>query len=84
MTTAGSTINLCAVDLSKAFDKVNYYASFIKLMRNCIPIKLLQLLEYSPVVTLALSGLIRGRLRSISILIFCEARFDVVAFFVLS
>ena len=29
---AGSTVNLCAVDLSKAFDKVNHHAMFIKLI----------------------------------------------------
>jgi len=31
---AGSTVNLCAVDLSKAFDKVNHHAMFIKLMKR--------------------------------------------------
>jgi len=30
----GSTINLCAIDLSKAFDKVNLHAFFIKLMQK--------------------------------------------------
>ena len=30
----GSTANLCAVDLSKAFDKVNHNALFIKLMKR--------------------------------------------------
>jgi len=35
---AGSTVNLhvCAVDLSKAFDKVNHHAMFIKLMKDII------------------------------------------------
>ena len=41
----GSTINLCSLDLSKAFDKVNHHALFIKLMNRCIPINLLCLLE---------------------------------------
>lgn len=41
----GSTANLCAIDLSKAFDKVNHHALYIKLMKRCIPIKLLNLLE---------------------------------------
>ena len=33
-----STVNLCTIDLSKAFDKVNHYALFIKLMQRNIPI----------------------------------------------
>ena len=42
---AGSTINLCAIDLSKAFDKVNHKALYIKLMKRGIPERLLELLE---------------------------------------
>jgi hypothetical protein len=42
----GSTANLCTIDLSKAFDKVNHHALFIKLMKRRIPIKLLDLLVY--------------------------------------
>ena len=44
---AGSTVNLCAVDLSKSFDKVNHHANamFIKLMKRHVPIHLLELLE---------------------------------------
>ena len=42
----GSTVNLCALDLSKAFDKVNHSALFIKLMKRRIPIELLDLLVY--------------------------------------
>ena len=42
----GSTANLCTLDLSKAFDKVNHHALFIKLMKRRIPIKLLDLLVY--------------------------------------
>jgi len=30
----GSTINLCAIDLSKAFDEVNLHNLFIKLMQK--------------------------------------------------
>ena len=41
----GSTANLCAIDLSKAFDKVNHHALHIKLMKRHIPVKLLILLE---------------------------------------
>jgi len=33
----GSTAYLCAIDLSKAFDKVNHHALFLKLMRRHIP-----------------------------------------------
>ena len=41
----GSTINLCALDISKAFDKMNHYGLFIKLMNRLIPINLLSVLE---------------------------------------
>jgi Reverse transcriptase (RNA-dependent DNA polymerase) len=40
----GSTANLCALDISKAFDKVNHNALFIKLMKRRIPIALLNML----------------------------------------
>ena len=40
----GSTSNLCAIDLSKAFDKVNHRALFLKLMKRLIPNQLLDLL----------------------------------------
>jgi exonuclease III len=40
-----STVNLCSLDLSKAFDKLNRYILFAKLMdRNC-PIKFINILE---------------------------------------
>jgi len=41
----GSTVNLCALDLSKAFDKMNHCGLFINLMEKSIPINLLKLLE---------------------------------------
>ena len=41
----GSTVNLCAIDLSKAFDKVNHHGLFLKLMKRQIPTKLLTILE---------------------------------------
>jgi hypothetical protein len=40
-----STVNLCALDMSKAFDKMNRHALFIKLMnRNC-PLVLINILD---------------------------------------
>ena len=42
MISGGHTANLCAIDLSKAFDKVNHYALFIKLMK----LRNLYLLKY--------------------------------------
>ena len=41
----GSTVNLCAIDISKAFDKMNHYKLFIKLMKKLVPINLLFALE---------------------------------------
>ena len=40
----GSTANLCTLDLSKAFDKINHHALFLKLMKRLIPNQLLNLL----------------------------------------
>jgi hypothetical protein len=42
---AGSTVNLCAIDISKAYDKMNHHGLFIKLMQKRIPTNLLTLLE---------------------------------------
>ena len=41
----GSTVNVCSLDLSKAFDRMNHYALFIKLMDRKLPNELLSLLE---------------------------------------
>ena len=41
----GSTVNLCALDLSKAFDKLNHFGLFVKLMDVSIPNALLLVLE---------------------------------------
>jgi len=41
----GSTVNLCSIDLSKAFDKVNHHALFVKLITRHIPNELLSVLE---------------------------------------
>ena len=40
----GSTVNLCAIDISKAFDKVNHYALLIKLMKRNFLAQLLDLI----------------------------------------
>ena len=40
-----STVNLCALDLTKAFDKLNRHALFIKLFNKCCPILLINILE---------------------------------------
>jgi len=44
-TEGGDTVNLCPIDLSKAFDKVNHHALFIKLMRRNLHVELLDILE---------------------------------------
>ena len=41
----GNTANLCSIDLSKAFDKVNHHGLFCKLMKRHIPVKLLNVFE---------------------------------------
>jgi hypothetical protein len=41
----GSTVNICALDLSKAFDKMNHHALFIKLMKRNLPSELLSIFE---------------------------------------
>ena len=42
----GCTMNLCSIDLSRAFDKTNHNALFIKLMKRRIPVELLIVLEH--------------------------------------
>jgi len=32
-TSHGSTVNVCSIDLSKTFDRMNHYALYIKLMK---------------------------------------------------
>ena len=41
----GSTANLCAIDVSKAFDRVNHFALLSKLMKRLVPVELLILLD---------------------------------------
>jgi len=45
-TQSGSTVNLCALDMSKAFDKMNHEGLFIKLMNRMVPNCLLNVLEH--------------------------------------
>ena len=42
----GCTVNLCAIDLTKAFDKMDHHALFLKLMKRLIPSNLLDTLVY--------------------------------------
>jgi hypothetical protein len=42
---SGTTVNLCALDLSKAFDRLNHHGLYIKLMKKCVPIQLLCVIE---------------------------------------
>lgn len=43
--TNGSTVNVCALDLEKAFDRMNRYALFDKLMNRNFPNELLDILD---------------------------------------
>ena len=45
ITKTGNTVNICSIDLSKAFDKVNHFGMYIKLMKRLVPTALLELLE---------------------------------------
>ena len=40
----GTTANICSIDLSKAFDKVNHFALFMKLMKRHFPVQLLDII----------------------------------------
>ena len=40
----GSTVNICSLDVHKAFDKVNHFGLFIKLMDRDVPKSFLQIL----------------------------------------
>ena len=45
-TNQGTTVNLCALDLKKAFDKMNHFGLYIKLMGRMISNCLLSLTEH--------------------------------------
>ncbi len=40
-----STVNICALDLSKALDKMNHHGLFVKLMQRHVPVNILRILE---------------------------------------
>ena len=42
--TRGSTVNVCFLDISKAFDKVNHYSLFCKLMNHNTPVEFINVL----------------------------------------
>ena len=42
-----STVNVCALDLSKAIDTMNHFALFIKLINRNVPVNLLAVIEKS-------------------------------------
>jgi len=42
---SGSTVDVCLLDLSKAFDKMNHFALYLKLMDRSVPVQLLSVLE---------------------------------------
>jgi len=41
----GSTVNMCTLDLGKAFDRTNHYALLIKLMQRNLSMQLLTIIE---------------------------------------
>jgi len=43
---SGSTVNICAIDVCKAFNKMNHHGLFVQLIKRHIPINLLSLLEH--------------------------------------
>jgi len=45
ITKTGSNANICSIDLSKVFDKVNHFGMYIKLTKRIIPTELLEVVE---------------------------------------
>ena len=40
----GSTVNICSLDITKAFDKVNHFALFLKLMKRHMSLAFMRVL----------------------------------------
>ena len=40
-----STVNLCLIDVSKAFDRLNHYTLFLKLMKRQVPVVFIKILQ---------------------------------------
>jgi hypothetical protein len=40
-----TTVNICSIDLSKAFDKTNHYVLLLKLMERKLPVQLINIFE---------------------------------------
>jgi len=38
-------VNLCAIDVSEAFDKVNHHTLYITLVKRHLPVKVINLIE---------------------------------------
>jgi len=51
----GFTANLCAIDLTKAFDKVNHHAVFMKLIRRNILVEIIEIIEICSLAALLVS-----------------------------
>ena len=49
--------NLCSIDLCKAFDKVNNFGLYLKLMKRRIPVELLAVFENWPSGCFAWDGI---------------------------
>jgi len=39
-----STVNICSLDVAKAFDRINHYRMYIKLMERLVPVNIVMLL----------------------------------------
>jgi len=51
----GSTVNLCSLDITKAFDKMNHSALFLKVMKRRMPLAFMRVLVNCIVIVLLLS-----------------------------
>ena len=54
-----STVNLCFLDISKAFDKINHYAIMMKLMQRKLPKQVINcsIIDIESLITLFDGGL---------------------------